>query len=1196
MYKSILILLICAMTFSVSANETVVKVKAPTYEGVNVLNANGSDLIFAGTWGDGIYTSATKGDSFQKQNNGLNNLFINDIAFDSQENVYIGTQGDGVYKSTNDGALWVKQNFTTNLNVTTVYVSPFDDNTIYIGTYGSGLFVSTDGGANWEDMNRPVVKTSVNSVLESRHITAITITQDSTILVGTYGDGAFRAEKLTTDWRGANSGTNSTDFINQIDVISSNIILMATNDNGLFESNNDGQQWREYEPLADSLKDNSITCFAYTDEGAAVVGTREHGMWYYNPLPVTDWLPSNMRKYGVVDITKLSDGTLIAYNFNRGIVKDKVGDGKRWDNASLPTFDKSSYVAADGDTYILNVNDKMFSSSDIGDSWTELTNYEGGMVKRLKYANNYTFGVKDNKVLLTQDKGQNWTTTLPGATDDLVLDFTVTPNGDMFAFNLFVQDGMPPVSRQEVHKSTDGGANWSRIQNYEDDASPEGLFAVAPNGDIYLYRQSGNNQDNKVFKSTDEGITFLETGYSANERIFTIEYKSGNLYLGTNDGLYYSKDNGVSFEKIDIEMAPRDPISGQPKQTVETIAVASANEIFVGLSQNWGVYHTTNRGAEWDSLHTGYNSGTIHSMALNTDNDLMFTSKLLYKYLKGSKMGSPALTTPENESMNRPLDLTFDWEGIEKADLYEFRISANDAFLFSYETIITSDTEHQIFYELTPNTEYFWRVRGKSGGVYGSWSQTFSFTTIIGPTTLIEPVKDTISVSHTPTFLWHSVGDSNDYKLYLATDSLLNDVVLTKTMLDDTTYTLTEAEKLNPLTKYYWAAAVQSEDGSEGQLSEIWMFRTGLGAPVLISPENNKVNLPEKVQFTWDPVEEAVDYQFQVSRLADFSLPIDDAIVEDTNRTLPELEFNVNYYWRVRATDTNNVKGPWSEIWTFKTGQERPIHISPENNSGGQPLSLTLDWTDIDNYEYDVQFHDSPDFESGDVSTVSVLESEYDVIDLENNKTYYWRVRARLDDTLSAWTDPWNFSTGLARTVLNLPVDGANKLSKKEVVVRWFKTDGADSYKIQVSANDSFTNMFVEDSIADNDRLSLKDLTSGQTYYWRVKAYDNGASNDWSEVWSFTIEPETSVQYANESGISVYPNPAKDEVTIDIPAELFSSIENATLISQTGQMISEIKLISSSQQLNLNNIPSGTYYLILNSNKQRYLFKLNKVK
>ena len=138
--------------------------------------------------------------------------------------------------------------------------------------------------------------------------------------------------------------------------------------------------------------------------------------------------------------------------------------------------------------------------------------------------------------------------------------------------------------------------------------------------------------------------------------------------------------------------------------------------------------------------------------------------------------------------------------------------------------------------------------------------------------------------------------------------------------------------------------------------------------------------------------------------------------------------------------------------------------------------------------------------------------------------------------------------------------------------------------------------MFVEDSLGDTDRLALKDLESGQTYHWRVKAYDEGVSNDWSEVWTFTISPETSVLFANDNGISIYPNPAKDEVTLDIPKEIFSTVENVIIINQTGEELRNLQLNSSVQPLNLSDIPSGTYYIIINSEKERYLFKLNKVK
>ena len=241
--KKLLLIVLIAVLYQYSySNETVVKVKAPDFNSVNVLKADVGDLVYAGTWGDGVYVSSNEGLTFETKNTGLGNLYINDLVFDSQNNTYIGTQGDGVYKSTNNGNLWIKLNYSGNQNVTTVYINPNDDNIIYIGTYGSGLYVSTDGGATWENRSRSVVNNGLNLALESMHITAINLTMKGTLLVGTYGDGVYRSEDNGLNWRRANSGTEGTKLINQITSISADRVLMATNDKGMFESNNDALQ------------------------------------------------------------------------------------------------------------------------------------------------------------------------------------------------------------------------------------------------------------------------------------------------------------------------------------------------------------------------------------------------------------------------------------------------------------------------------------------------------------------------------------------------------------------------------------------------------------------------------------------------------------------------------------------------------------------------------------------------------------------------------------------------------------------------------------------------------------------------------------------------------------------------------------------------------------------------------------------
>lgn len=1197
MKRILFIILITIFYQNMYSNETVVKVKAPEYNSVNVLKSDIGDLVYAGTWGDGMYISSNKGQSFETKNTGLGNLFINDIVFDSKNNTFIATQGDGVYKSTNNGNLWVKLNYSDNQNVTSVYINPNDDNTIYLGTYGSGLFVSTDAGATWENRNRSVDNNGLNIALESMHITSINLTIQGTLLVGTYGDGVYRSEDNGLNWRRANSGTNGTKLINQITSISSDRVLMATNDKGMFESNNDALQWTKYEAPADSIDDDAITCFEFID-GFAVVGTRESGIWFYEPLPTTDWVQSDEDSYGIVDITKLTDGTLLAYDFEYGLLKS-TNKGKYWESFSLPTQSLESFVINVGAEFVLHVNNKLFISSNIGDSWQELTNYEGGLLRNLKYQNGKIIGVKDKKVLISENKGQSWTSITNAAALDYIDNVTFDSNGDIYLtmfFNYF-STSMADTVKNQLYKSTNSGSSWTLMKSINGFANKGTHLEINTNNDIYYYPSYGTDP-HEILKSTDGGVSFTTAGFSG-KKISRLNVAFGSVYVTAINGIFVSKDNGTTFNRMDIDIAKRLGGTIQPENRSELV-FNNANDFYVGLSNHWGVYHTKNGGMEWDSLQSGYTTGEIYGMALNSSRDLMFSGKLLYKYLNSSQMGVPQLNTPENSALNQPLELTFDWDSSNKAELYNFQISTNNKFGFSYEDIITSSTEYDIYYKLKPNTTYYWRVRGKTGGIYSNWSNTLSFSTLVGPPNLISPANDTISVPHLTEFEWESVEDAEMYRLYVATDTLLSDIVVKQDSITNTAYTLLELQKLNPLTSYYWAVAVQSEDGSEGQLSETWKFRTILAAPVLTFPDNNSVNQPDSVAFTWDAVEEGVDYQIQISRISDFSQSIfalDAQTNNITQQSLSELAFNAFYYWRVRATDTNKVKGPWSEIWAFKTGQKRPVLISPVNNSGGLPSDVALDWSNIDKYNYWLQVADNPEFQNPLYDQNSLTQSNFDLKDLEKNKTFYWRVRAILNDTLSPWTGAWNFSTGLARTVLILPEDDSEQPDNISILFKWENTEGAEYYQLQVSNNDSFTNLFSDTTGIPTNSRNVPGLISGNTYYWRVKAYADDIGNDWSEVRTFNIKKEVnlSVLSTEISGILIYPNPARDKITLDIPADILSEIQSIVTLSQTGQELNRITIKKNIQNIDISNYANGTYYLILEGKMNRYLFKLNKV-
>lgn len=321
--------------------EDVGKLPVSSNSYTNVLKVTSGDAIYAGTWGDGVLISTNSASSWTPRNAGLTNLYINDIAIGASR-IFVATQGGGAYYSDNGGNNWNLMPLDTNLNVTALAVDPTDNNYVYAGTYGDGVFMSEDGGATWMPANTSNDPEVSLENIETLHITVLEVTPAGTVLAGTYGDGLFRSEDRGQNWRGANSGTNATKFINDIYIAEANRIYLATNDRGVFESNNDARQWSRWFVQEDSeLVDLAIPCVAYTGEiNDVIVGTRESGIWYYNTQPYENFRKSNLRKYGVTDIVVLSDGTLVAGMTSEGVIRS-TDNAESWQRVSLrPDFNQ----------------------------------------------------------------------------------------------------------------------------------------------------------------------------------------------------------------------------------------------------------------------------------------------------------------------------------------------------------------------------------------------------------------------------------------------------------------------------------------------------------------------------------------------------------------------------------------------------------------------------------------------------------------------------------------------------------------------------------------------------------------------------------------------------------------------------------------------------------------------------------------
>ena len=93
------------------------------------------------------------------------------------------------------------------------------------------------------------------------------------------------------------------------------------------------------------------------------------------------------------------------------------------------------------------------------------------------------------------------------------------------------------------------------------------------------------------------------------------------------------------------------------------------------------------------------------------------------------------------------------------------------------------------------------------------------------------------------------------------------------------------------------------------------------------------------------------------------------------------------------------------------------------------------------------------------------------------------------------------------------------------VMLDWDAVTGQETitYEAQIATQEDFADA-VTFPQTDLTAQSTEDLLFGQTYFWRVRAHDDGEVSDWSEVWSFTVINTVEIKEPG-NGDEVYANP-----------------------------------------------------------------------
>ncbi len=528
----------------------------------------------------------------------------------------------------------------------------------------------------------------------------------------------------------------------------------------------------------------------------------------------------------------------------------------------------------------------------------------------------------------------------------------------------------------------------------------------------------------------------------------------------------------------------------------------------------------------------------------------------------------PVLASPSNNATNQKTNLTLNWNDVNFAEKYRLQVSTSNTFVTLLKDEWLVNSEYNLT-NLSYNTVYYWRVLAADFADTTEFSSTWQFTTKQNLTVpvLASPSNNATNQKVNLTLNWDDVNFAEKYRLQVSTSNTFV-TLLKDEWLVNSEYNLTN---LSYNTVYYWRV-LAADFADTTAFSGTWQFTTkqNLTVPVLASPSNNATNQKTNLTLNWNDVNFAEKYRLQVSASNTFATLLTDEWLDNSDYNLTNLSFNTTYYWRVLAVDFADTTA-FSGTWQFTTKQNLtvPVLILPTNNSTNQKVYLTLNWNNVNFAEkYRLQVSTLNNF-STLLKDEWLVNSEYNLTNLNYNTVYYWRVLAADFADTTAFSGTWQFTTLPRPTAPTLiSINNNDEYVSLTPKLIWSEILNADSYRVQVARDVNFNTIAVD---VTNPNLPSYIIETGRlnqltNYYWRVNVIVDGDTSNWSSAWKFKTGNSSSI---NKYVVSLLGNKSDncDVVWVENNIDISSISTTSDDCGGEGNCI----FTNSNDKLNLNN-------------------------